>query len=84
MDKWSGGKSSIQILVSSASINFVLLSYSEGENNAPNWIYTQWKETWQKYHRRGGCTIVGFNDRGYKLSAVECNKEVADIVCQPA
>ena len=31
----------------------------------------------------GGCTAVGMNDRVNQIKAVECNTEVADIVCQP-
>ena len=31
----------------------------------------------------GYCTAVGMNDRAYQIQAVNCEKEVADIVCQP-
>ena len=50
----------------------------------PSWIYNQWKHTHELYKRHGGCVAAGVNDRGYQLTAVDCNTEVADIVCQPA
>ena len=50
----------------------------------PKWIYNQWKHTHETYKRHGGCVVAGVNDRGYQLTAVNCNTEVADTVCQPA
>ena len=33
--------------------------------------------------RVGGCVAVGMNGRLNQLQAVDCNNEVADVVCQP-
>ena len=33
--------------------------------------------------RVGACVAVGMNDRKSQLQAVDCDNEVADIVCQP-
>ena len=49
----------------------------------PSWIYNQWKHTHELYKRHGGCVAAGVNDRGHQLTAVDCNNEVADTVCQP-
>ena len=49
----------------------------------PDWINDQWEAT-QDYKRKGDCTIVGLNDRKNQISSVECETEVADIICQPS
>ena len=57
---------------------------STGTSAVPSWIYNQWKHTHELYKRHGGCVVAGVNDRGFQLTAVDCNTEVADTVCQPA
>ena len=69
--------------------------YCSGENNGgniPDWVHEQWKVT----SKMSGyiavwadetpvlkqCTTVGFMNRGSKITAANCNWEVADTLCQ--
>ena len=69
-----------------------------GNNDpVPDWLWNQWKYSVELYKsyisyksirysvknpRIGGCTIVGLNNRGYKVTSVKCD-EVADVICEP-
>ena len=46
----------------------------------PDWVKNQWKHTHGMYKRVGGCAIVGINNRGSQIAAVNCD-EVTDIIC---
>ena len=71
------------------NVNYVIIFCSkEGSSgNVPDWVYLHWKHTHDLYFPDDedtyGCTIVGYNDRESQIAAVNCDTEVADIVCQP-
>jgi len=59
----------------------------------PTWLFKQWSHSHASYkldntpwdqNRVGGCAIVGLYDSKSLVDAVKCEKEVADILCQPA
>ena len=50
----------------------------------PDWVNKQWEDTQFPNERKGDCTIVGLNNRKNQISAVKCETEVADIICQPS
>ena len=70
-------------------------NYSDGDTTTkiPDWIYFHWKHTsemkeWTaftdyRYDQNRQCTTVGFLNRGSQITAADCAKEVADVVCQP-
>ena len=60
--------------------------FSDGDTTTamPDWVYSHWKHTHTLYGRVGGCTAVGFYDRKNQITAVNCNNEVADVICQPS
>ena len=70
---------------------------SSGSGTVPDWVRAHWEHTystkrvyensenkednWQP-ELVGGCTAVGMNDRVNQIQAVQCNNEVADVLCQ--
>ena len=66
---------------------------SSGSGTVPDWVGAHWEHTYSTKKRVlengdkqpelvGGCTAVGMNDRVNQIQAVQCNNDVADVLCQ--
>ena len=65
---------------------------SSGSGTVPDWVGAHWEHTYstkrvlengdKQPELVGGCTAVGMNDRVNQIQAVQCNNEVADVLCQ--
>ena len=62
--------------------SIVLLSDDTDDTLVPDWVKNQASHTLNNYTRTGLCTVVGFYDRKNQITAVNCDTEVADVVCE--